>query len=142
MKKSDWIHRSNIFVQSENATTLVEFAVIAALFFGILMGMLGFVLFMWQINTLQYAVENAARCKIINQFDKTCVDEQTSGMKNSLGFEGILAASNFTSPGAAASAPAGTVCVQADSATLIGPFNFISYVLPIRAIATYCRAKQ
>lgn len=70
--------------RKNKGSSMLEFAISAALFIAILIGATIWALNIWRVATLQYAVEQGARCAILpgSSTGKKCVDAKTTANKN------------------------------------------------------------
>ncbi len=79
-----------------NGTTAVEFAMLAPVLFSLIFGAIEFGRFLWTLEALNYAVQEAARCWVVQPDGKcatsTAVQSFAVGAAPQLGF----AASDFT----------------------------------------------
>ncbi len=77
-------------------TTAVEFALLAPVLFSLILGAIEFGRFLWTLEALNYAVQEAARCWVVNPDGKcatsTAVQTFAASAAPQLGFT----ASNFT----------------------------------------------
>lgn len=81
------------FLSDQNGVSMLEFSISAALFYLLILGIIIWALVMWQMNTVQYAVERGARCAILqsppNDKPKLCIDPLTYAADQSFGFSGV-----------------------------------------------------
>lgn len=144
------IMRNKIYSSAQSGSTLVEFAVAASLFFMLLLGAALWGMTMWQVNTLQYAVERGARCSIIGYADSTC---QAQAVQNAPGLGSpsqIVSSNSFTVTSAQTNSfgtgqNAGiffTACVSTSGVgSIAGAVALIRSNLLLKSI-TYCRPAQ
>lgn len=94
-------------IHNQAGVSLLEFSISAALFFMLLLGAVVWGLNIWEMNTLQYAVERGARCAILpvaSNGSKLCGSTTEFAAKSALGLSspdgktGLVTDQNFTSP--------------------------------------------
>lgn len=89
---------SRLFARKSSGVAILEFAIVSALFFMLLLGGIFWGLTMWQLNTLQYASERGARCAILVS-KEYCNTATTFAAENAVGLYsgggGIVTADNF-----------------------------------------------
>ena len=73
-----WISRLR---RDERGVAAVEFAMIAPIFFGLLIGIIDVGRYMWTLNTIQYAIDQGVRAGVVQQLSDQDV---TDLVKNSL----------------------------------------------------------
>jgi len=82
--------------RDRRATTALEFALLAPVLFSLILGAIEFGRFLWTVEALNYAVQEAARCWVVNPDGKcassTAVQSFAASAAPQLGFT----ASNFT----------------------------------------------
>ena len=67
--------------RDQRGVAAVEFAMIAPLFFGLLVGIIDVGRYMWTLNTIQYAVDQGVRAGVVQQLS---IEDVTDLVKNSL----------------------------------------------------------
>lgn len=137
---------------------MLEFAISAALFFMLIFGAIIWSLTMWQVNTLQHAVERGTRCAILPvapSGGKQCGDYTVFAANNavalstvnSTNFSGGNQTFTFTPAPTLYAAPSTgsltSVCVN--TTNVMNPFAVAPGLLkagPSIGSVTYCRPKQ
>ncbi len=61
-----WVKPPRPFVRDRLGTTAIEFALLAPVLFSLILGAIEFGRFLWTVEALNYSVEEAARCGLIN----------------------------------------------------------------------------
>ena len=86
--------RSSIkdLIGERSGTTMVEFAILINLFFGIIFGIVYWGIWLWEYNTLQYATMQASRCTIM----PSGTPSRICGTANSYGTENSYAVTPAT----------------------------------------------
>jgi Flp pilus assembly protein TadG len=62
--------------RDQRGTAAIEFAMIAPVFFGLLIGIVDVGRYMWTLNTMQYAIDQAVRTGVVQQLLPEDVEEQ------------------------------------------------------------------
>ncbi len=57
--------RERTFIGGEDGASAVEFALVALVFVGVILGVMGLGVMFWTNTTLHYAAEDAARCAVV-----------------------------------------------------------------------------
>jgi Flp pilus assembly protein TadG len=73
-----WISRLR---RDERGVAAVEFAMIAPIFFGLLIGIIDVGRYMWTLNTIQYAIDQGVRAGVVQQLS---IQDVTDFVKTSL----------------------------------------------------------
>jgi Flp pilus assembly protein TadG len=73
-----WISRLR---RDERGVAAVEFAMIAPIFFGLLIGIIDVGRYMWTLNTIQYAIDQGVRAGVVQQLS---TQDVTDFVKTSL----------------------------------------------------------
>jgi Flp pilus assembly protein TadG len=116
------------FARFDDGAGAVEFALTASIFFPVLVGTIAFAQAVWTKNSLQYAVEETARCRAINA--SVCPDDAsaaTFGASQMLGIQIDASAFAVTHPS----------CGIQVSASV--PFSFGPIIPSFTVNATTCR---
>ena len=67
--------------RDQRGVAAIEFAMIAPIFFGLLIGIIDVGRYMWTLNTIQYAIDQGVRAGVVQQLS---TEDVTSLVKNSL----------------------------------------------------------
>ena len=67
--------------RDQRGVVAVEFAMIAPMFFGLLVGIIDVGRYMWTLNTIQYAIDEGVRAGVVQQLS---TEDVTDLVKNSL----------------------------------------------------------
>lgn len=138
-------------MRSESGASIVEAAVIAPLYFMLVLGILGWGLVMWSINSLQYAAEKSARCSVLPMpysGSKQC-NTYTDVTTNLIDWIPGISSSSVTpasSPATAQSYVNGstkTVNYATNCITVSVANNFVPSLLRVNTLTqNYCRTVQ
>ena len=74
-------HRLFRLCRDQRGAVAVEFAMIAPIFFGLLVGIIDVGRYMWTLNTIQYAIDQGVRAGVVQQLS---TDDVTDLVKTSL----------------------------------------------------------
>jgi Flp pilus assembly protein TadG len=128
----------------DEGATAVEAAITLSLALALIFGVIQFGLTVWQLNTMQLAVEQAGRWAMINHSDQNLVSDAESQMEAVLSkYVGFLPAKNQTCTAANNPPAAGNVCVYASTTagnpstvtlTAIYTYNFSNFILPAKLL--------
>ncbi len=131
--------------RDESGAATLEAALALPVFFMLAFGAIGWGLLLWEQNTLQYAVEQSARCQILPfayNGKKLCGSYAQWGVFNTFAIPGI-AEDHFTERDVATSTGAKSYkssCVDASFPNTL--INIPLIQAPGSLQATYCRASQ
>jgi Flp pilus assembly protein TadG len=67
--------------RDQRGVAAIEFAMIAPIFFGLLVGIIDVGRYMWTLNTIQYAIDQGVRAGVVQQLS---TEDVTDLVKNSL----------------------------------------------------------
>ncbi len=62
--------------RDQRGVAAVEFAMIAPIFFGLLIGIIDVGRYMWTLNTIQYAIDEAVRAGVVQQLSTDDVTDR------------------------------------------------------------------
>jgi len=116
------------FMRNSAGAEAVEFALAASIFIPLLVGVIEFTRAVWTQNSLQYAVEETARCRAINS--AVCPDDMSAGrfgVSQMIGIQIDASAFVLTHPACG---------IQASASV---PFSFVSMIPSFTVNATTCR---
>lgn len=65
--------------RDQRGVAAVEFAMIAPIFFGLLIGIIDIGRYMWTLNTIQYAIDEGARAGVVQKLEPEDVTELVKG---------------------------------------------------------------
>ena len=95
MKHRRWTH----FPSDNCGTAAIEFAIVGPIFLTLVVGMIYTCMLMFTVGSMQYAVEEAARCYSVKT--TVCTDNASTATYASNAYFGPITAPNFTASVAA-----------------------------------------
>jgi len=120
----------NSLQRNQEGTTAVEFAIIAPVFFLLVLGTIGLCFALFLVGSLHFAVEDGARCASVKT--TICSDQATTIAYTQSRYMGPNVSPNFTYT-------AGVPCGNSVSGTVSYSMNigFRTFVIPISATACF-----
>ena len=75
--------------RDQRGVAAVEFAMIAPIFFALLVGIMDIGRYMWTLNTMQYAIDEAVRAGVVRQLPADEVEDLVKGSLTGLNTDGF-----------------------------------------------------